>query len=117
MKFNKDWTKKNDVELKNFHECEWEESCVMCKNFNECELEKKVESNDKYKVELWVFGKIVDVFKTDDFEIVKEKFKTWFSDFDSNCNKGHSIIYIDDKQMSIEWTYENILNVNNSHSI
>lgn len=29
MKFDKDWIKKNDMELKNFHECEREESCVL----------------------------------------------------------------------------------------
>lgn len=46
MKFNETWTKENDTELKEFHECDWEESCVMCQNFNECEKEKKSGNNE-----------------------------------------------------------------------
>ncbi|WP_297419120.1 hypothetical protein [Clostridium sp.] len=46
MIFDENWTKENDTDLKNFHECEWDEACIMCKNFKECEDEKKVESNE-----------------------------------------------------------------------
>ena len=66
---------------------------------------------NKYKIELWQFHKIIDVFKCNDFEVAKEKFKAWFKEFDSNFNKGHTKIYISGKEMSIDWTYENILNV------
>lgn len=46
MKFSENWTKENDAELKVFHECDWEESCVMCKNYSECEAEMKNENNE-----------------------------------------------------------------------
>lgn len=35
-----------DKNLKKFHECDWEESCVMCRNFNECETEMKSEKSE-----------------------------------------------------------------------
>ena len=45
MNFDETWNKENDIKLKEFHECDWNESCVMCKNFNECENEIKEEGN------------------------------------------------------------------------
>lgn len=112
MKFYEDWTKKNDVKLKGFHECDWEDSCVMCKNFNECESEMKNESTTQYKIELWAFRNKIDEFETNDFETAKYKFKAWFNDYDNNSNKGHTMFYVNNELMSIEWTYKNILGVN-----
>lgn len=109
MKFAEDWTKENDMDLKNFHECNWDEKCTMCQNFNECEAEKKAENNDKYKVELWVLHKVVDVLETEDFETAKEQYRTWFNAYDNNCNKGHTMLYVNDELKSIEWTHENII--------
>lgn len=43
MRFDENWTKEDDIKLKRFHECDWEDSCVMCQNFNECESEMKSE--------------------------------------------------------------------------
>ena len=39
MEFNEDWTKEEDNNLKEFHECDWEEACTMCHNFYECKDE------------------------------------------------------------------------------
>jgi hypothetical protein len=56
MEFNKDWTKKQDSNLKGFHECNWEESCTMCQNFKACEDEystgkEKYENDELDKLE------------------------------------------------------------------
>lgn len=51
MKFNKEWTKEQDNGLKGFHECNWEESCVMCHNYKDCEDEYNTEK-EKYENEL-----------------------------------------------------------------
>lgn len=39
MTFHEDWTEQQDKKQKEFHECDWEESCIMCQNFKEHEKE------------------------------------------------------------------------------
>ncbi len=38
-KFDEDWTEKQDKDLKSYHECDWEETCVMCQNYDNCNKE------------------------------------------------------------------------------
>lgn len=43
MNFSSDWTEMEDRVLKEFHECNWEESCVMCKEYWDCIESRKEE--------------------------------------------------------------------------
>lgn len=42
MNYTVDWTKKEDKELKEFHECDWNDTCVMCKEYDDCVRAKNV---------------------------------------------------------------------------
>lgn len=70
---------------------------------------KNTDTISKYKIELWVCHEVVDTFKTDDFITAKDRFRIWFNNYDNNCNKGHTMFYANNKLMSIEWVYKNIL--------
>lgn len=47
MRIDESFVKEIDQKLKEFHECNWEEVCILCKNFNECEKEMRSLKVDK----------------------------------------------------------------------
>jgi len=58
-----------------------------------------------YKVELWCDMFKIKEFETEDFDVAKKCY------IEFSKMMGATIFYIDGKGMSIEWMYENLLNL------
>jgi hypothetical protein len=107
MNFTADWTEKEDRKLKEIHECDWDNTCVMCKEYDDCSRAKS-EVKMKYEVELWCNMQMLDKLATNDYEEAKSQYVKWYNEF-SESLKGATSFKIDGEYTKIEWDWVNLL--------